>query len=71
MPTAIVTGAARGIGEAIVRRLHADGYTVALADIADVGPIAADLGDRARAFDEDAAYITGAPFDANGGVLMR
>ncbi len=30
---AIVTGAARGLGEAIARRLHADGHRVALADL--------------------------------------
>ena len=53
MRTAIVTGAARGIGEAIARRLHADGYRVVLADIADAGPIATELGDRALAHELD------------------
>ena len=49
MPTAIVTGAARGIGEEIARRLHADGFDVALSDVdvAGVERIAGELGERA------------------------
>jgi 3-oxoacyl-[acyl-carrier protein] reductase len=52
---AIVTGAARGIGEAIARRLHTDGYEVALAgiDIDGEARVAAELGERARAFEHD------------------
>jgi NADP-dependent 3-hydroxy acid dehydrogenase YdfG len=45
MPTAIVTGAARGTGEAIARRLQADGYAVSLTDI--------DLARVERVADED------------------
>jgi len=50
---AIVTGAARGIGAAIAGRLHADGYKVALADIADATPVASELGEGARAYELD------------------
>jgi 3-oxoacyl-[acyl-carrier protein] reductase len=52
---AIVTGAARGIGQAIARRLHADGYEVVLAgiDIDGEERVAAELGERARAFEHD------------------
>jgi 3-oxoacyl-[acyl-carrier protein] reductase len=50
---AIVTGAARGIGEAIARSLHAEGYEVVLADVADAAPVAAELGPGARALQHD------------------
>jgi NAD(P)-dependent dehydrogenase (short-subunit alcohol dehydrogenase family) len=47
--TALVTGAAAGIGAAVARLLHAEGGTVHLADVnRDVGEVlAAELGDRA------------------------
>jgi 3-oxoacyl-[acyl-carrier protein] reductase len=49
MRVAVVTGSARGLGEAIARRLHADGWGVALADLDldGVERVAADLGERA------------------------
>ncbi len=51
--TAIITGAARGIGEAIARRLHADGDAVVLADLTDAAALADELGERARAVEHD------------------
>ena len=46
---ALVTGGARGIGAAIVRRLHADGARVAITDVLDAPgkALAAELGERA------------------------
>jgi 3-oxoacyl-[acyl-carrier protein] reductase len=52
---AIVTGSSRGIGDAIARRLHDDGYGVVLADL-DLGGaerIATELGEGAEAFEHD------------------
>jgi 3-oxoacyl-[acyl-carrier protein] reductase len=55
MAVAIVTGAGRGIGEAIARRLHADGYGVALADIDSEATtrLAGELGGDACSFLHD------------------
>ncbi len=52
---AIVTGAARGLGEAIARRLHANGYRVALADLDVAGAerVAGELGGGALAVEHD------------------
>lgn len=48
---ALVTGASGGIGEAVVRRLHAEGARVMAVDITADGvtALAAELGDRVRA----------------------
>jgi 3-oxoacyl-[acyl-carrier protein] reductase len=52
---AIVTGAARGIGEAIARRLHADGYRIVVADVDLSGAerVAAELGEGVLAVHHD------------------
>ena len=46
--TAIVTGAAGGIGSASCRRLHAEGANIVAVDIDEAGlaSLAAELGDR-------------------------
>lgn len=44
MATAVVTGAASGIGRALARQLAAEGHRVHLVDVADTRELAAELG---------------------------
>lgn len=44
MTTAVVTGAASGIGRALARQLSSEGYAVHLADVAPCDDLAAELG---------------------------
>ena len=59
MRTAVVTGAARGLGAAIARRLHADGDHVLLADLDADGAaaLAEELGERAEAVEHDVRQL--------------
>lgn len=59
MRTAVVTGAGRGLGEAIARRLHADGDRVVLADLNRDGVerLAAELGEHALAVEHDVRSV--------------
>ncbi|MGX6509230.1 SDR family oxidoreductase [Rhodococcus sp. SJ-2] len=53
---AVVTGGASGIGEAVVRALHAEGASVVVADVQEAGRLLADeLGGRIRFIRTDVA----------------
>jgi 3-oxoacyl-[acyl-carrier protein] reductase len=56
-PVAVVTGGANGLGAHIVRRLHAAGHAVAIADLAGsyAKALAAELGGAARGYTVDVA----------------
>jgi NAD(P)-dependent dehydrogenase (short-subunit alcohol dehydrogenase family) len=60
----VVTGAARGIGEALARRLHQAGATVVVADVLDPGPVADSL-ERA------VAIVTDVSTEAGNAALIR
>ncbi len=78
MGTAVVTGAAGGIGRALARRLAATGHQVHLADISDTADLAAEVGGVAHTVDvsspQDLERLAGAAGDAevvclNAGVV--
>ena len=61
--TALVTGGARGIGAAIVRRLHAEGANVVITDLlnAEGEALAAGLGQRALFVHHDVCLLYTSP----------
>lgn len=61
--TALVVGASSGIGAALVRRMVADGVTVAAVARreAELGALAAELGERLRPYTADATDYDAAP----------
>jgi 2,3-dihydro-2,3-dihydroxybenzoate dehydrogenase len=67
IPTAVVTGAAGGIGAAIVRRLAADGVAVAAMD-QDAERLAAAV---ARAADGAPAPVVAIPLDVTDGAAVE
>jgi NAD(P)-dependent dehydrogenase (short-subunit alcohol dehydrogenase family) len=48
-PVAVVTGAARGLGRVVAITLAASGYDLALVDVADLGPVATEVGESGGA----------------------
>ena len=78
MGTAVVTGAAGGIGRALARRLAAAGHLVHLADVSDTADLANEVGGVAHSVDvsdaEDMDRLAASAQDAevvclNAGVL--
>lgn len=56
---AVITGAGRGIGEALARRFHAAGAHVTVADLAGADEVAKSLGDRATGVTADVSTEDG------------